>query len=143
MAKAKERAVLMTNYIGIDPGLSGALAVFVPGPHVKLEVIDMPTLAIEVNGKVKRRVDLQALAMALNFRRDEAVTLAVCENHNSMPEQGVTSAFNFGYTCGATHAILAALMIPRRRVRPATWKKAMGLTADKDATRYIASQRFP
>ena len=139
-------------YLGIDPGLSGALAVLHIREHglpIQLDVFDMPILAIEVNGKVKRRVDLPGLSWYLETpslikaNRRETIALAVCENPNSMPEQGTVSAFNFGYTCGATHGILAALGIPHRLVRPAAWKRAMGLTADKDATRYIASQRFP
>ncbi len=133
------------KYLGIDPGLNGALAVYTPDPLL-LEVMDMPTLLVaNAAGKKKHRLDLAALSSCINInmRRDAPIALAVCEDPNAMPEQGVVSSFNFGYTCGAAHAMLAAHAIPYRLVKPSVWKRAMGLTADKDATRFIASQRFP
>jgi len=43
----------MSRVIGIDPGLSGAVAVLYGDT---LRVVDMPTMTVERNGKAKRQV---------------------------------------------------------------------------------------
>jgi hypothetical protein len=126
------------TYIGIDPGLSGAVAIL-RGPL--LMVYDMPTFEIAVNRKKKRQLDLFTLASFFKDVSQEASV--VIEDPNSMPEQGVASSFKFGFCCGATQAAVASHGISYRLVKPAVWKKAMHLTSDKDATRMIASQRMP
>ena len=134
-----ERAALVTHYLGIDPGLDGALALYAPGA---LEVLPMPTHTITVNQKKKRALDLAALATWFDLNRNR-VRHAVIENPSAMPGQGVTSSFNFGFNCGVMQSMVAASVIPYTLVRPAVWKREMGLTADKDATRRTASQLMP
>ena len=57
---------------------------------------------------------------------------------------GATSAFNFGFTTGAIHGILAGLGIPYRTVVPVVWKRYFGLLGQgKDASRAEASRRLP
>jgi hypothetical protein len=44
----------MSKYcIGVDPGLSGAIAVM---SSESLKIFDMPTMTVERNGKAKRQV---------------------------------------------------------------------------------------
>lgn len=129
-------------YLGIDPGLSGAVMRFDSDTGLPSYVCDMPVF--EINGK--RRLDLQTLACAL----DTANALfryrglkAVIEEPNAMPGQGVSSMFKFGFCCGATQGIVAAFEIPVTLVRPNIWKRALGLTADKDSARMMASRLWP
>lgn len=135
----------MKKILGIDPGLSGALALYTPATDaspVGIEVIDMPTHEITVNKRKKKAIDLYALATWLDVRRAD-IRFAVIEDVHSMPAQGVTSSFNFGFAAGSVQGAVAANLIPMRLVRPSTWKANMGLTADKDSSRRLASQKFP
>jgi crossover junction endodeoxyribonuclease RuvC len=61
-----------------------------------------------------------------------------------MPAQGITSAFNFGFTTGVLHGALAGNQIPMVLVPPSVWKRAYGLIGqDKDASRLAASRLAP
>jgi crossover junction endodeoxyribonuclease RuvC len=127
----------MKYFLGIDPGLSGALALYCPETE-ELEVFDMPVHTI----RGKNHLDLYALGFLMDSRRAE-IKRAVIEEVNAMPKQGVTSSFRFGETFGVAKAMVAANMIPMDLVRPAIWKKSMNLTRDKDASRQRASQMWP
>lgn len=127
--------------LGIDPGLGGALAFYEPALDM-FSVIDMPTHTITVNKSLKRRIDLHQLASLIraNACADDH---AIIEEVSASPQMGVTSAFSFGWSACAPVAILAALSIPYKLVRPNDWKRAMGLNADKDRSRQRASQLMP
>ena len=133
-------------YLGIDPGLGGALACVQPGsdvdPKPHISVHDMPTFTITVNQKPRRQLDLVKVNELFD-RMDGLVTHAGIEEPHALPGQGVTSAFSFGFVCGVLQMVCAAYRIPVTLVRPATWKAQMRLTADKDACRKRASQLFP
>ena len=120
--------------IGIDPGLTGAITVLQNGRH--LHIHDMPTAP---RGG-RNAVAAAALADILG-QWDDAH--AFVEHVHSMPGQGVSSSFNFGHGCGVIDGVLAALCIPTTLVTPQKWKKAMGVSADKDQARGRAMQLFP
>ena len=131
----------MKYILGIDPGLSGALALY--NPETKdVEIVDMPTHEIKVNGKKKRTLDIYALGRWIDLNMN-LIKEAIIEEPSAAPGQGVTSMFNFGFSCGVAQAVVAANMIPMTLVRPATWKKALGLTSEKDLSRRRASMLFP
>ncbi len=65
------------------------------------------------------------------------------EESQAMPGQGVRSMFMIGVGFGVWLALLAALALPSTRVRPAIWKRALGLGKDKEASRLRAMQLFP
>lgn len=124
-------------FLGVDPGLGGALAVVQDG-HV--ETFDMPTFDI----KGKRKLDIALLdSIIRGIAAVREPRLAVVEDVHSMPAQGVASSFTFGYVTGVVHALLAAHKIPVHLVSPGAWKRVMGLSADKDASRQLASRIFP
>ena len=50
------------RHIGIDPGLSGAVAII---SDDSLKVFDMPTMTVDRNGKAKRQVSANELAELL------------------------------------------------------------------------------
>ena len=111
--------------IGIDPGLSGAIAVL-DDQKVK-RIFDMPVMS---EGKKNKRQLNSALLVSLlkeniNSKED---TIIVVEQVNAMPGQGVTSMFNFGQTFGAIKGISAALGLPIFFVRPAKCKKPVSYT---------------
>ena len=95
--------------IGIDPGLSGAIAVL--ENNKVLNIFDMPVMS---EGKKNKRQLNSALLVNLikeNIQNSEEVAVVV-EQVNAMPGQGVTSMFNFGQTFGAIKGICAALELP-------------------------------
>ena len=127
--------------LGVDPGLSGALAVL--GPEGAVHVFDVPTTSRRVNNKDKRQIDPYQLASWLEIQRP-LIRFAVIEQVGTMPGQGVTSAFGFGFTTGGIHGIIAACGIQIQTVPPQTWKRKFGLLGqNKDASRGEASRRFP
>ena len=55
--------------IGIDPGLTGALALYA-SEHGLIEVIDMPVLEVVINGKKRKRLDIAGLRLGADHRGD-------------------------------------------------------------------------
>lgn len=126
------------NILGIDPGLDGALAVLSSDLRT-LAVFDMPTFSTT---RGKRKIDMKVLDAIIDLHRP-GVKLAVVEDTHSMPNQGVASTFNFGFTCGLTQMGLVANAIPMLAVRPAVWKAAMGLSSDKADSIKLATKLLP
>lgn len=131
----------MKYFLGIDPGLTGALALYDPAAD-RLHVIDMPTHPIRINGSNKNAIDVNGLANFLDGKAND-IKLAVVEEVGAMPKQGVTSSFNFGFAAGCAQMAVAAYFIQLRTVRPATWKREMGVTKDKETVRREASRLMP
>ena len=127
--------------IGIDPGLSGAIAVLENNKVIK--IFDIPVMS---EGKKNKRQLNSALLVNLlkeNIQKDEDVTVVV-EQVNAMPGQGVTSMFNFGQTFGALKGICASLGLPIFFVRPSKWKKHFDLiNSQKDSSRTKAIEMYP
>ena len=127
--------------IGIDPGLSGAIAVL--EDNKVLGIYDMPVMA---EGKKSKRqlnsAELVSIIKKHNNNNDELAI--VVEQVNAMPGQGVTSMFNFGQTFGAIKGVCAALELPIFFVRPTKWKKYFELlNSSKDASRTKAIEMYP
>ena len=95
--------------IGIDPGLSGAIAIL--ENNKVLNIFDIPVMT---EGKKNKRQLNSALLVNLlkeNINKEEEEVAVVVEQVNAMPGQGVTSMFNFGQTFGAIKGICAALKL--------------------------------
>lgn len=126
--------------IGIDPGITGAIAV-INESHVF--VVDIPVMA---NGKGKSKVKNQANAAALTdylegFRYcGYAVYL---ERVSSMPGQGVASMFSMGDTFGCIRGVCSALDFPVHVITPQEWKKHYKLGRDKEIVRAKAIELYP
>jgi len=127
--------------IGIDPGLSGAIAVL---EDIKvLNLFEMPVMA--EGKKNKRQLNSAQLVNIIkeNTNGDEEIAVIV-EQVNAMPGQGVTSMFNFGQTFGAIKGVCAALGLPIFFVRPSKWKKYFELiNSSKDASRTKVIEMYP
>ena len=127
--------------IGIDPGLSGAIAIL--ENNKVLNVFDMPTMS--EGKKNKKQLNSAQLVKLLrdNIVKDEEVSVVV-EQVNAMPGQGVTSMFNFGQTFGAIKGICASLGFPIFFVRPSKWKKHFELiNSSKDSSRTKVIEMYP
>jgi crossover junction endodeoxyribonuclease RuvC len=125
--------------LGIDPGLSGALA-FYDTVRGDLEILDMPTLRVGTGSK--RVVDEDILAREIDCR-SSFIHHAFLEQVGTRPGEGAVGAFSFGMGFGILKGVLAANLIPRTLVRPQEWKKALRVPAEKDGARARASQLLP
>ncbi len=127
--------------IGIDPGLSGAIAIL--KERKVLAIFDMPVMS--EGKKNKRQLNSAQLVNIIkdSAANDEDISVVV-EQVNAMPGQGVTSMFNFGQTFGAIKGVCAALDLPIFFVRPSKWKKHFELiNSSKDASRTKVIEMYP
>ncbi len=127
--------------IGIDPGLSGAIAIL--ENNKVLNVFDIPVMSEGKKNKKQLNSALLVNLLKENINSNEEVAVVV-EQVNAMPGQGVTSMFNFGQTFGAIKGICAALDLPIYFVRPSKWKKHFELiNSSKDSSRTKAIEMYP
>ncbi len=126
---------------GIDPGLSGAIAIL--EKKKVLSLFDMPVMAEgKKNKKQLNSAQLVDIIRENSIGDDEIVV--VVEQVNAMPGQGVTSMFNFGQTFGAIKGVCAALNLPIFFVRPSKWKKYFELiNSSKDSSRTKVIEMYP
>ena len=126
--------------IGIDPGLSGAIAVL-----DDLKIFDLFDMPIMPEGKKnKNQLNSAQLVNIIKRHIHTNSTFVIVEQVSAKPGQGVTSMFNFGQTFGAIKGICASLNLPIFYVRPAKWKKHFDLiNASKDASRTKAIEMYP
>ena len=127
--------------IGIDPGLSGAIAIL-ENNEVK-KILEIPVMS---EGKKNKRQlnNAQLVNLLKDNIKDFNDASVVVEQVNAMPGQVVTSMFNFGQTFGAIKGICAALGLPIYFVRPAKWKKHFDLiNSSKDASRTKVIEMYP
>lgn len=112
--------------LGIDPGMTGAMASLVVRPTV--EVLDVRRMPLVAQGAKKAIVDARRLWEAA-ARHD----LAVIEQVSSRPGQGVASTFKFGMAYGAAIASVLAAETPLVLVPPTRWKRHFGVASgDKE-----------
>ena len=116
--------------LGIDPGLSGGLAVV--GQDI-VECYKMPATEKDVFSAIRE------LLGRTKIRK------AYIEKVHSMPRQGVSSTFTFGTNYGGLRMALIALEIPFEAVAPGVWQRTMGCLSkgDKNVTKARAQELYP
>ncbi len=128
--------------IGIDPGLTGAIALLRNGEYYDL--MDMPTIAKGGSGKVKYEVSPVAITQFLRSKiTPNDASAAIIERVNSMPGQSAATVFSLGDSFGTARAVLACSRIAYRDVTPQVWKKHFSLSSDKEQSRALATKLFP
>ena len=105
-----ETIPLVTNFIGIDPGVSGGIAWIAQG---KPGAAKMP------------KEDKGIWDMLAGFSTTR--TRAVIEKVHASPQMGVTSAFTFGGAYRAAIMALTASGIDYELVTPTAWQAALGV----------------
>lgn len=139
-------------FIGIDPGLEGAIA-YVDGdevPIVKARVFDMPVIKI---GKRHDYVVPNLVSFFIDpskgILEDEGMpftdVLVGIEALHAMPKNGSLGNFSMGRSSGVFEGIFAALHIPFQKIPPQRWKKVMldGLPKEKGSSVVVAKRLFP
>lgn len=131
-------------YIGIDPGLTGAIS-FVDS-RGSCVVEDIPTVELPGNGMVKRKVDGLALARLVRQHcpaSDQA--MVVCEAVRAMggKNNAVQTQGSLMRTLGAIEAVFEVLRFPWAIVEPQAWKRFYGLGSDKRESLTVARALYP
>lgn len=127
------------NFIGIDPGASGGIAIITANNYAPW-VHKMPDTPRE-------------LADMLSWDRPVRVIVERVGPARGRDgrQQGVSSAFTFGQNFGQILGVLAALKLPHELVTPVTWQREFGLvmkgetnqTVKKNKHKAEASRLFP
>jgi crossover junction endodeoxyribonuclease RuvC len=125
--------------IGIDSGLSGALALLevTNNDTALVDVIDVPI----IGSGAKQSVDVIALQEWLLHHGPRC---AYFERAQAMPKQGSSSGFKYGRCTGSLETTLALCTVPIVVVEPGKWKRHFHLPGkDKEAARLLTVRLYP
>jgi crossover junction endodeoxyribonuclease RuvC len=129
--------------LGIDPGVSGAIAAISPlGAHVA----DMPTVKVESTARTQRKIDPRGLAELLRqmVPADEAC-MVVLEDVHAMPggKSGSSANTSLMHSKGVIEGVLGVLRFRVELVASQRWKRLYGLTSEKAASLDMARRLYP
>lgn len=130
------------NFIGIDPGASGAMVIL----RLDIDYVMLPARAENFSvTKFKDATEHDIWQVLKDYTEAEDHSMAVIELVHSMPKQGVASSFKFGMSYGFLRGMLTAAQVPFVAVSPQVWQKEMGCLSrgDKNVTKRRAQQLFP
>lgn len=117
--------------IGIDPGITGAIALHDAGRLTALQ--DMPVF--------DSRVDGAAVATLLREMKPDCVYI---ETSHAMPRNGSIASFSLGMNTGIVIGVVQSLSHPLFRITPVRWKMKMGVKRlDKNALRGVVREMYP
>ena len=133
-----KKGLAMRAYIGIDPGMTGAIAMIADNGTTVLHLQDMPDdeLAFHELGRdLSERLADRGISL-------EAVFL---EKVSAMPKQGVSSTFKFGMSFGMARLWACSLDAPMYFVTPQKWQKVLDSAGgkQKDRSLLFARRRWP
>jgi hypothetical protein len=120
------------NYIGIDPGRSGGIAIIT---EYTVHFCKLSETERDIADWLFQRTHVGVFGGQR----------ALLEKVHSMPKQGVASTFTFGTNYGFLRGLLTGLKISFDDVTPQRWQKAMGCLThgDKNLSKAKAQQLFP
>jgi len=126
------------NFVGVDPGLTGAVGVLDhQGAYV--DCFDCPTTLRSKRARVKYALDPVRLYQQLKQSIDQG-SVALLEWMSSRPQQGVASTFSLGESFGVVRSVLSLLPLSVECVIPTVWKRFFSLLGrDKTASRDLLS----
>jgi len=135
----------VARMLGIDPGMSGGIAVL-EGRRV-VDAMHMPV----VGDGSQREIDIGRLSAFIEAHEPDEAIIELVSAMPSIPGadgvrrgMGAASAFRFGFAVGQVRAVVACYRIPLTLVVPTVWKKHYGLKGgDKEPSRQMALRRFP
>lgn len=119
------------QYIGIDPGGSGGIA-----------VIDTATNTVHTCKLSETELDVWEW---LNETTNMLSACATIEQVHSMPQQSSQSGFTFGRSYGFLIGLLTAISIPYKFITPQKWQKGMQCLTkgDKNVSKAAAQRLWP
>lgn len=133
--------------LGIDPGVTGALALLADGEFAGF--IDIPSAPRRTKGNEVNGLELSVRLDAALAKHQGAYRIAVLERIGIRPGQSASATSNFGETFGLIKGVLCHARIKYMVVQSSMWKRDLGLLApkeegvDKSAARLAAIEKFP
>jgi hypothetical protein len=143
------------NWIGIDVGITGAMAVihrFECTQRIdRVEIFDVPFLTtdrVRRGKKIKVKVyDAYKMGELIrpfcSCKTPSDLVHATIEHVGVLPGEGVVSAFGFGVGFGIWKGLLGGFQIDNEEVHPAVWKRALNLSSDKIESLELARSLYP
>lgn len=132
---------MMTLVLGVDPGLSGAIAAVELTTERLVWVVDTPVIAGRIVVPALNEMYDPDIYGPWDVGHHDPVAI---EAVHSMPKQGVASTFTFGQAYGTLIGYFAGRGHRIEHVNPGDWKRAHRLTGkDKDAARLLAIELWP
>lgn len=106
---------------GIDPGFTGGIA-FLTLESLVLLVRPMPVLKAQRGSELDTR---EIVSIFKDVEKRHPIRLVAIERVGAMPQQGLTSTFNFGAGWGQIKGIVTALGLMLEEPRPQAWQKVV------------------
>lgn len=130
-------------YIGIDPGVSGGIAVLGSAGQV-FDTHKMPETPADLAECFRSILTLRGIDRPGVSACLERVNAGVFGQQKT-GRMGVTSAFSFGRVVGRLEQVLACAEVPYTFISPITWQNALGCRThgDKNISKARAQQLFP
>ncbi len=137
----------MTRIIACDPGVHGAVALY---DGTSVSVYDYPIYTVTRKSKKlgkevttnRTHYDIPKLVELIKSLNP---TEAIIEEVSARPNDGSVAGFSFGKGFGLLLGIVHTFGCTVNQVRPAIWKKALGLAtgSTKNDSRLLALRLFP
>ena len=132
----------MSTIIGIDPGKTGGLSLWVGGVYETTKPIPI------IKGKSKSEYDIRNFVDLLtDWDSFMSPPFVYVEKVHAMPKQGVSSCFTFGEGYGIIKGVLSAMGLNYELVTPQRWTKTVCMdlpgTDNKQRVKVLMSQKFP
>ena len=139
--------------IGVDPGVTGALALF-GDDGALIDAVDMPSTSVRVGKTQRNRINGPALAALLREWKPSHAAVERVAPRGGDVRKGGDTAMTAGYlmqAAGTVDGVLAGLAIPVSYAETKEWRKASDITTGpgmtykdrKEASRQRALQLYP
>ncbi|KAL8140164.1 hypothetical protein V2J09_006185 [Rumex salicifolius] len=133
--------------IGIDPDVSGALAVLRTDQlDCSAQVFDSPHVQMLVGKRVRRRLDPKSIVQLITSLGAPMGTVAYIEQSTPFPQDGKLGWWSGGFGYGLWIGTLVASGFSVVPVPSSLWKNRFELSGsryNKDSSRNLASEMFP
>lgn len=130
--------------MGVDPGVTGALAVieaFADKPPRLVAMHDLPTIEVKMSARTARRLDPTACGALLDVVLPMADRVVV-ERLTGGPGIATTTAFSLGWTAATLDTLLVTRGVRYKLASPSSWKRALLVPPDKAGARRRATALF-
>ena len=125
----------MSFILAIDPGVTGALALYDPALRDRVGIYDMPIVGGDVDPH-------QLVAIMGKYD----ISHAFIERVHPRPKEGVSSVWRFASAYTTVCVVVKLCNVPLVLVTPGRWKKALNLKGGpegKEQSRARAIETFP
>jgi len=130
-------------FIGIDPGISGAITCVDSSGNIVNKTI-MPVIKIGTKNKLDPHSIIKWIK---EITSTGTIQIVAIEAQHAMHKQGVTSTFSTGRGYGILEGVVAGLGLPYELIRAVDWQKVMFQGYPKGKTKElsmrIAQQLYP